>query len=329
MFHMMKFISISLLMITSIGMSAIAKATNYSYELSEEQTWTDGGSTSNTSEYVTVRSYVPGSDSVTYKNVLLYTPTYTSEANALGDVVGSVYNIYGSGTTAFADPYDGPKRTVVYPAFQILHTSLFAINNDRLAIGTYYVLGGHDAGDGFIYDVIYDQYTPLVAPNTKWTDLGDINNSGEIIGTSINGDGAIRKGFTYNCLNGFETFDIPGSSWTIPKKIDDDGNIYGIVSGIADATYFIARPDYVDSNPTCSLVPRDDIADPVVFSGGTSFELSGDYAHGVRIADFDGHGVNDIFVYHEPGKWILYLGEDDFKNKIKYGNRHRYGVGFQ
>lgn len=318
MAYMMKSMSMFLLVITSVGMSTFAQATNYSYELSADQTWTDGGSTNNTSESVTVRSYVPGSNSVTYKNVLIYTPTYTSEANALGDVVGSVYNIYGSGTTAFSDPYDGPKRTVIYPAIQILHTSLHAINNDRLAIGTYYVLGGHAAGNGFIYDVLYDQYTPVVEPNTQWTDLGDINNSGTIVGTSINGDGAIRKGFTYNCQNGFEPFDIPGSSWTIPKKIDDEGNIYGIVSGIADATYFIARPDYVDSNPTCSLVPRDDVAEPVVFGGGSSFELSGDYAHGLRIADFDGRGVNDIFAYPEPGKWILYLGEDNFKSKIKY-----------
>ena len=318
MVHIMKFLSISVLTITSLTMPTIAQATTYSYELSEQQTWADGGSSSNTSESVTVRSYVPGSNSVTYKNVILYTPTYTSEANASGDVVGSVYNVYGSGTTAFSDPHDGPKRTVVYPALQILHTSLFAINNDRLAIGTYHVLGGHAAGKGFIYDVIYDQYTPLVAPNTTWTDLGDINNSGQIVGTSINGNGAIRKGFTYDCQNGFEAFDIPGSSWTIPKKIDDEGNIYGIVSGLADATYFIARPDYVDSNPACSLVPREDVADPIVFAGGASFELSGDYAHGVRIADFDGRGVNDIFAYHEPGKWILYLGEDNFEEKIKY-----------
>ena len=315
----MKKISLtSLLIVITLGISNIAYATTYTYELSVDQTWADGGSTSNTSEYVTVRSYVPGSNSTTYTNVIIYTPVYTSGANALGDVVGSVYNIYGSGTTAFADPYDGPKRTVIYPAFQILHTRLLTVNDDRLAIGSYNVLGGHARGRGFIYDLIYDQYTELVAPNTEWTDLSDMNNLGQLVGTSINDDGATRKGFIYDCDKGFETFDIPGSSWTVPKKIDDAGNIYGIVSGIADATYFIARPDYIDSEPTCSLVPRDDIPDPVVFGGGTSFEMSGDYAHGVRIADFDGLGVNDIFVYHEPGKWILYLGEDGFKNKIKY-----------
>ena len=306
------------LLINIAVLTNIAYATNYTYELSIDQTWADGGSTSNTSESVTVRSYVPGSNSVTYKNITLYTPTYASEANSLGDVVGTIYQIYGSGHTAWVDPYDGAKRTVIYPAIQILHTRLLAVNDERLAIGNYNVLGGHAHGRGFIYDVIHDRYTDFVAPNTEWTDVADINNYGQIIGARINDDGATRTGFTYDCQNGFEDFDIPGSSWTIPKKIDDEGNIYGVVSGIADATYFIARPDFGTTNISCSLVPRDDVAEPVVFGGGTSFELSGDYAHGVRIADFDGNGVNDIFVYHEPGKWILYLGEGGFQDKIKY-----------
>lgn len=315
---MNKILSIILLIFVMLCISNVVHATTYTYELSEEQTWADGGSTSTTSETVTVRSYVPGSNTVTYKTVTLYTPTYSSEANALGDIVGSVYNVYGSGTTAFVDPYDGPERTVIYPAVQILHTRLLAVNDDRLAIGSYNVLGGHAAGRGFIYDVIYDQYTELVAPNTEWTDLSDINNLGQIVGTSINNDGATRKGFTYDCENGFESFDIPGSSWTVPKKIDDEGNIYGIVSGIPNATYFIARPDSIVNNSTCSLVPRDDIADPIVFGNSTSFELSGDYVLGVKIGDFDGGGVNDLLIYHEIGKTILYLGEDGFDEKIKY-----------
>ncbi len=113
-------------------------------------------------------------------------------------------------------------------------------------------------------------------------------------------------------------FDIPGSSWTVPKKIDDDGNIYGIVTGLGEEIYFIARPDAVPSDIVCSLVSRDDVAEPIVFGAGTSFELSGDQALGVKIADFDGRGVNDLLVYHEIGKTILYLGEEGFDEKIKY-----------
>jgi hypothetical protein len=310
--------SASLLGLFLLGLSGAGHATTYTYELSQQQTWTDGGSTTTDTQYVQVRQYVPGSKSLNYTSVAVYTPVYSSEANALGDIVGSVFNIYGSGTTAFVDPFDGPKRTVVYPATQILHTRLFAVNDDRLAIGTYNVLGGHAAGKGFIYDLIYDQYTPVVAPDTEWTDLGDINNLGMIVGTSINNDGATRTGFTYDCVNGFQPFDIPGSSWTIPKKVDDEGNVYGVVSGIADAAYFIARPDSVDTSPYCALVPRDDVAEPVVFGAGTRFEMSGDFARGVKIGDFDGGGVNDLLVYHEPGKTILYLGEAGFDDKIKY-----------
>ncbi len=304
-------------MVLVLVFSNFANAANYSYELSAEQTWAENGTTNTTTNYVTVRAYVPGSNTVTYKSVPIYVPTYASESNALGDIVGSVYTIYGSGTTAYIDPYDGPKKTIIYPAVQILHTELLAINDDRLAIGNYYVLGGHASGKGFIYDAEFNQYTQFVAPNTEWTNLSDINNIGQILGTSINNDGATRKGFVYDCANQFTTIDVPGSSWTVPKKIDDEGNIYGAVSGIADAAYFIARPDFNDF-PSCLLVPRDDVAEPVVFNGGLSFELSGDNALGVKIADFDGRGVNDLLIYHEPGKTILYLGEEEFDQKIKY-----------
>ena len=313
-----KIFTTSILAFTLLGLSHVSNATTYTYELSTEPTWSDGGSTDSNTQYVRVRLYVPGSRSINYTTTAVYTPVYSSEANALGDVVGSVFNIYGSGTTAFADPYDGPKKTIVYPAIQILHTRLLAVNDDRLAIGNYNVLGGHAAGRGFIYDLIHDQYTTLLAPDTEWTDLGDINNSGMIVGTSINNNGATRKGFVYDCINGFRPFDIPGSSWTVPKKIDDQGNIYGVVSGIADASYFIARPDSVNVDSYCSLVPRDDVADPVIFAASTSFEMSGDFARGVKIGDFDGVGVNDLLIYHEPGKTILYLGEYGFDKKIKY-----------
>jgi len=316
----MNYISYSKLLILLAAVLAIsgsAGATDYTFELSEQQPWADTATTDTSTSYVTVRAYVPGSNSINYTTIPIYTPTYTSESNALGDVVGSVYHIYGSGTTAFVDPYDGPKQTIIYPAVQILHTKLLAINDDRLAIGNYNVLGGHAAGRGFLYDVIYDQYTEVVPPNTVWTSLADINNLGQIAGTSINDDGASRKGFVYDCLNGFQSVDVPDSSWTVPAKIDDEGNIYGFVSGIDGAQYFIAHPD-VSAESNCSLVPREDVAELVNFSAASSFELSGDHALGVKIADFDGLGINDLLVYHEVNKTILYLGETGFEDKVKY-----------
>ncbi len=309
------------------GIATSSLATTYTYELSNEQTWSDGGSSNTAVSNVSVRVYVPGSKRVSYKTVPIYTPTYASEANSLGDVVGTVYTIYGSGHTAYVDPHDGPKKTVVYPAVQILHTELLSVNDDRLAVGNYHVLGGHARGRGFIYDVVHDQYTELVAPNTAWTDIGDINNAGRIVGTRINDDGATRKGFVYDCYMGFEEFDVPGSWWTVPQKIDDEGNIYGTVSGIADAAYFIARPDYADPDPPCSLVPRDDVAEPLIFGNGFSFEMSGDEARGVKIGDFDGGGVKDLLVYHEIGKTILYLGETGFDDKIRYRGNEFNSLG--
>ena len=300
-----------------LGFSKIGNTTAYTYELSENQTWANNNLENNPSS-VTVRTYIPGSHSTIFREISLYTPTYTSNTNSLGDNVGSVFNTYGSGTTAFINPYNAPVRTIIYPAPQILHTTLLSINNNRLAVGTYYVLGGQASGKGFIYDVTTDQYTLLDAPNTEWTDAADINNAGQIVGASINDSGAIRKGFTYDCLNGFEAFDIPGSTWTIPKKIDDEGNIYGIVSGIANANYFIARPETVNSNLSCSLVPRNDVATPLTFADSTSLELSGDFVLGVKIGDFDAGGVNDLLINHAPGKTILYLGEDNFNSKIRY-----------
>lgn len=307
------FLLISLWMIFNISSAA-----NYTFELSNEQTWSDNSSTNTSVNYVTVRAYVPGSNSTTYRSVPIYTPTYTSEANIYGDVVGSVFYIYGSGTRAFVDPYDGPKRDVIYPATQILHTRLLAVNNERLAIGNYNVLGGHAAGKGFIYDIIYDQYTRLSAPDTVWTDLADINNSGQIVGTRINDDGATRVGFVYDCKNGYRDISIPDASWTIPAKIDDEGNIYGWLSGMVDAQYFIARPDSNEDLSSCMLVPRDDVTDNIEFASTQTFEMSGDIAAAVKVADFDGRGIDDLLIYHEIGKTILYLGEDGFDEKIKY-----------
>ena len=91
----MNFISYSKLIILSLlaavlAISGSASATNYTFELSEQQPWADTATTDTSTSYVTVRAYVPGSNSLNYTTVPIYTPTYTSESNALGDVVGSV-----------------------------------------------------------------------------------------------------------------------------------------------------------------------------------------------------------------------------------------------
>lgn len=310
---MKKTLTDSLLFSVILGVSSNVNATSYNYELSDIQTWSNTGSTLTTSQYVTVRAYVPGSNTINYSSVPIYTSTYSSNANSLGDVVGSVSNIYGT-SPAWVDPFNGAKYSIMYPTYNVMRTRLTAVNDDRLSIGIFYQVGG--SGKGFIYDLIHKQFTQLKTPGGASVSIADINNIGQLIGTQLSDYGTAS--YIYDCINGFQDFEIPGSTSTSPIRIDDQGNVYGLVYGIdEDMTYFIARPDSLTDTSSCSLVARDDVAEPIPFSDGTSFEMSGDVAQLVKVGDFNNGGADDIFVYHEMGKYILYLGEDGFKTKIK------------
>lgn len=303
----------SLLIITMLAPSSIVYAISYAYELSEVQTWSDVGSTATTTQNTTVRAYVPGDKSINYTTVPIYTSTYSSTANSLGDIVGSVHNIYGT-SPAWVDPYNGVKFSIMYPTYNVMRTNLRAVNDDRLAIGSYVQVGG--SSTSFIYDLIYKQYTELDNPSGLSANIVDINNIGQIIGSQATSDGTVS--FVYDCVKGFQDFVIPGATSTYVNRIDDQGNVYGKVYGVdADMTYYIARPDSLTDTSACSLVPRDDVAEPIVFSGGKSFEMSGDVAQRIKVGDFNHGGVDDIFVYHEMGKYILYIGEDVFDTKNK------------
>ena len=310
---MKKSIKHTLLFSMILGISCNVNATTYNYELSDIQTWSNTGSTSTTSQYVTVRAYVPGSDTINYTSVPIYTSTYSSTANSLGDIVGSVSNIYGT-SPAWVDPYNASKYSIMYPTYNVMRTRLTAVNDDRLAIGHYIQVGG--SSTSFIYDLSHKQYTELEGQNITSSSLSDINNIGQVIGSQSDVNGSVS--FVYDCVNGFQDFIIPGSTSTSAVRIDDQGNIYGLVYGLDETmTYFIARPDSLTDTSYCSLVPRDDIAEPIVFSGSANFEMSGDTAQLVKVGDFDRGGADDIFIYHEMGKYILYLGESGFKTKIK------------
>jgi hypothetical protein len=94
----------------------------YSIEVSPDKTWADEGTSGGTTQTVTVRSYVPGSNSITYRNINIYTPTYSSDSNVHGDVVGTVYTIYGSGNTAWVGPLTASNCT--RPSMITSHTSI-------------------------------------------------------------------------------------------------------------------------------------------------------------------------------------------------------------
>ena len=303
----MSLFGIMLLLAVTVG-----SASAYTYDVSIEQPWADDSTTTSNVEYVQVRAYVPGSNYITYKTVPIYSSTTTSGANSLGDIVGYTNNIYGT-SPAFVDPYDGPKYSLEYPTYQLMKTRLYSVNDQRLALGDYMQTGAvvHE----YIYDLIYKKFTTLSELNPNWTHLADMNNHGQVVGTSVAG------GFTFDCQNGESIINVEGSTWTKPQRIDDEGKIYGTFSNPEmTETYFIATPE-ITSNITCSWI-RDDVFDPLVFGNGPSFEMSGDYAYAISVADFDGHGKLDILIDHGD-KVILYKGESDFDKKTKY-----YGESF-
>ena len=296
----------------------VGSASAYTYDVSEVQPWSNESTTDSNVDYVSVRAYVPGSNYVTYKTVPIYSSTTTSGANSLGDVVGYTNNIYGT-SPAFVDPYDGWKYSLNYPTYQLMKTKLFEVNDQRLALGNYMQTGAivHE----YIYDLIYKKYTTLSELNSKldsnWTHLSNMNNHGQIVGTALEG------GFAYDCQNGQSAIDVEGSTWTSPQKVDDLGNVYGTFSHPdMTETYFIATPDTPTTDITCSMI-RDDVFEPIVFGNGLSFEMSGDTANAISVADFNGRGTADILVDHSDpylsnGKVILYKGERDFDKKTKY-----------
>ena len=314
---MMSLSAIMLLLAVTVGSSSA-----YDYHVSEERLWSNESTTESNVDYVSVRAYVPGSNTINYKTVPIYSSTTTSGANSLGDVVGYTNNIYGT-SPAFVDPYDGGKYTLNYPTYQLMKTRMYEVNDQRLTLGDYMQTGA--VVTPFVYDLIYKKYTTLSELNSKldttWTHMSDMNNLGQVVGTDDEG------GFVYDCQDGQSTINVECSTWTKPQKIDDNGIVYGTFykSGVSE-TYFMATTGTTDI--TCSLI-RDDVFEPIVFGNGLSFEMSGDSANAISVADFSGDGTPDILADHSDlyvyngEKVILYLGEEDFDSKIKY-----YGESF-
>ena len=95
---MMPLSAIMLLLAVTVG-----SASAYTYDVSEVQPWMDESTTESNVDYVQVRAYVPGSNTINYRTMPIYSSTTTSGANSLGDVVGYTNNIYGT-SPAFVNP---------------------------------------------------------------------------------------------------------------------------------------------------------------------------------------------------------------------------------
>jgi len=68
------------------------------------------------------------------------------------------------------------------------------------------------------------QYTTLQVPGSTSTIAYDVNNNGDIVGTSISGD--VQSGFLYTD-GGFQTIFCPGATYTVAQGINDQGVIVG------------------------------------------------------------------------------------------------------
>lgn len=294
-----------------------ASASAYTYEVATEQPWVDTSMSVSTTQYVQVRAYVPGSKTLNYSTIPVYSSRTESGSNSLGDTVGYTYNIYGT-SPAYVYPYDSSGYNIMYPTYQVMRTRLNAVNDQRLAVGEFVQVGAYT--HPFVYDLVYKRYTQLDTVDSVLNSAVDINNYGQVIGTKDWDTYYSQQGYVYDCQNGLVDISVPGSTYTIVNKIDDEGNVYGSFSH-PDLTeiYFIARPETVSSNITCPLVARDDKFEPITF--GTTqdtFELDGDVAQTIVIADFDGQGKNDLLIDYGEYSVTLYKAENDFNEKQKY-----------
>ncbi len=304
-------------LIATLFLVTASYASAYSYEVTSEQPWVDENTTVTTTDFVQGYKYVPGSHTSNPILVAVYNRTTTSGANSLGDVVSFVQNIYGS-SPAYVDPYDEAKYAVNYPTSQVMRTRLNAVNDQRLAVGEYVQVGAYT--HPFVYDLEQKQFVALETNNPEMESAVDINNNGQVIGSKHWSSYYSQQGYVYDCQNGLVDITVPGSSYTIPQAIDEAGNVYGTF-GHPDfnETYFVARPENDPTSINCSLVGRDDTFKAIKFRvNPITFDLDGDAAHDIVIADFNNRGKNDILIDYGEGKVTLYKAESKFTKKVKF-----------
>jgi hypothetical protein len=101
-----------------------------------------------------------------------------------------------------------------------------------------------------VYDSGYlDQngkYTLLNYPGASSSSAVSINGQGQVVGSYQNGTGG-TFGFIWSAADGYETFSIPGASYTIPLKINNNGQVLVCASP--------ARGCYLYYNGAFALVP--------------------------------------------------------------------------
>ena len=232
----------SILLILLAGTAASAE---YTYWLTDTQPWNNTTTSTTPTSTVQVRSYVPGSNTITYRNMTVVYPNYTTGGNVYGDQVGYVYSIYGTQYRAWVYDYQYGKNSVAFPVTSnYMGTVLSEVSDDRIAVGFYQTTGA--VRHAVLYDLVYRTWHE-VSPGQ----FTDINANGQAVGYHWNYNTG-KSAFLYTC-EGLQNIDLPGATGTTAENITDAGVISGRVSGLAGGQYFVAEP-VTPYTPTCALI---------------------------------------------------------------------------
>jgi probable HAF family extracellular repeat protein len=233
-----------LMILALLLFAGTASAQEYTYWLTDTQPWSDSATGTTSSSTVQVRSYTPGSNVITYRNMTISVPNYTTGTNGQGDSVGYAHHTYGIPYRAWVSSYDYGRYNVDFPINNnYMGTVLSEVNDNRLAAGFYQTTGA--SRHAVIYDLVYRTWHE-VTPGL----FTDINNNGQAVGYYWNYNVG-KRAFLYAC-EGLVDVNVPGATGTVPMNITDAGVISGSVSGL-DGGYFVAEPTtpYI---PSCALV---------------------------------------------------------------------------
>jgi uncharacterized membrane protein len=170
------------------------------------------------------------------------------------------------------------------------NTQAIGINNSLQIVGVNYTDG---AATGFLYSA--GTYTKLEVPGHTYSAGFGINNNGDIVGTSGNGNlgiesqGFILKGGVYT------SFSSPGAGHFVPQGITDNGIIVGQVDNqifkYSDGTYtYPALP----GNPSAYGLGVNNAETFVGFSGPNGFINEGGVFSLFNIPGANSTAVGDI-----------------------------------
>lgn len=185
--------------------------------------------------------------------------TVASGINKAGEIVGSYCNATtcesydGGGQGFLLDKIGGGFTTLDVPG--AVHTAAVAINDAEVIVGNYTACKTQaetsfaaSSGQGAPcvllqlhgFQLSGGAYTTIDPPGSISTNVGGINNSGEIVGSYLDGNNQTH-GFLFNA-GAYTIVDFPGGSLTVINGVNDQGQIVGFARVGNAYDYFIGTP---------------------------------------------------------------------------------------